>query len=101
MREKLSDSPHLWTLFKSPSGDGLKAVFRVPADQAKHAGSFRAVEQHVKKLTGVQIDQACKDVARLCFLSYDPELIYNGAQERLSLCRNQRNHPVSATASLI
>ena len=101
MREKLSDSPHLWTLFKSPSGDGLKAVFRVPADQAKHAGSFRAVEQHVKQLTGVQIDQACKDVARLCFLSYDPELIYNGAQERLSLCRNQRNHPVSATASLI
>src|SRR5882724_12351115 len=76
VREKLSDSPHLWTLFKSPSGDGLKAVFRVPADIAKHAGSFRAVEQHVKQLTGVQIDQACRDVARLCFLSYDPELIH-------------------------
>jgi hypothetical protein len=77
VREKLSDSPHLWTLFKSPGGDGLKAVFRVPADQAKHAGSFRAVELHVKKLTDVQIDQACRDVARLCFLSYDPELIHN------------------------
>jgi Protein of unknown function (DUF3987)/VirE N-terminal domain len=76
VREKLLDSPHLWTLFKSPGGDGLKAVFRVPADQARHTGSFRAVEQHVKKLTGVQIDQACRDVARLCFLSYDPELIY-------------------------
>jgi hypothetical protein len=78
VREKLSDSPHLWTLFKSPSGDGLKAVFRVPADQAKHAGSFRAVEQHVNQLTGVQIDQACKDVARLCFLSYDPGIYHNG-----------------------
>jgi hypothetical protein len=76
VREKLSESPHLWTLFKSPSGDGLKAVFRVPADKARHAGSFRAVEQHVKQLTGVQIDQACSDVARLCFLSHDPELIY-------------------------
>jgi hypothetical protein len=76
VREKLSDSPYLWTLFESPSGDGLKAVFRVPADLAKHAGSFRAVEQHVKRLTGVQIDEACKDVARLCFLSYDPELIH-------------------------
>jgi len=77
VREKLSESPYLWTLFKSPSGDGLKAVFRVPADQAKHAGSFRAIEQHVRQLTGVQIDQACRDVARLCFLSYDPGIYHN------------------------
>jgi hypothetical protein len=76
VREKLAKSPHLWALFTSPSGNGLKAVFRVPADPAKHAGSFRAIEQHVKELTGVQIDQACKDVARLCFLSCDPRLIH-------------------------
>jgi len=77
VREKLLASPHLWALFTSPSGEGLKAVFRVPADAAKHAGSFRAVEQHVRELTGKQIDQSCKDVARLCFLSYDPELYHN------------------------
>jgi len=76
-RQKLKDSPNLWALFVSPSGDGLKAVFKVPADVAKHAGSFRAVEQHVRELTGVQIDEACKDVARLCFLSHDPELYHN------------------------
>jgi hypothetical protein len=28
---------------------GLKAVFRVPADGAKHPGSFRAVAQHVRE----------------------------------------------------
>jgi hypothetical protein len=77
IRQKLKDSPHIWTLFVSPSGDGLKAVFKVPADAAKHAGSFRAVEHHVRELTGAQIDQACKDAARLCFLSYDPQLVYN------------------------
>src|SRR5204862_6306662 len=76
-REKLKASPHLWALFRSPSGEGLKAVFRVAADVAKHAGSFRAVEKHVLELAGVQIDQSCKDTARLCFLSYDPELFYN------------------------
>jgi Protein of unknown function (DUF3631)/VirE N-terminal domain len=76
-RQKLKDSPNLWALFVSPSGDGLKAVFKVPADAAKHAGSFRAVEQHVRELTGVQIDEACKDVARLCFLSHDSDLYYN------------------------
>jgi hypothetical protein len=77
VREKLKASSHLWTLFVSPSGDGLKAVFRVPADAAKHAGSFRAVEKQVRELTTKQIDQSCKDPARLCFISYDPELYHN------------------------
>jgi hypothetical protein len=77
VREKLSHSPHVWAMFISPSGDGLKVVFRVPADASQHRGSFRAVEQHVKELVGVQIDESCKDVARLCFLSYDPEIFHN------------------------
>jgi hypothetical protein len=76
-RQKLLTSPHAWAVFTSPSGDGLKAVFKVPADVTKHGGSFRAVEQHIRALTGVQIDEACKDVARLCFLSHDPELYHN------------------------
>ena len=76
-RQKLLSSPYAWAVFTSPSGGGLKVVFRVPADVAKHSGSFRAVEQHVRELTGVQIDEACKDVARLCFLSHDPELYHN------------------------
>ncbi len=96
LREKLSTSPHLWTLFKSPGGEGLKAVFRVPADVTKHPGSFRAVEQHVKQLTGAQIDEACKDVARLCFLSYDPDVYHNAnaiAIEPLPLPEKPRPAP--------
>ena len=55
----------------------MKAVFCVPADVTRHIGSFRAVEQHVRTLTGIQVDKACKDVARLCFISYDPQLHVN------------------------
>src|SRR5206468_3166887 len=50
---KLKTSHHVFALFVSPSGDGLKAIFRVPADASKHAGSFRAVERHVLDLTGI------------------------------------------------
>ncbi len=74
VRAKLKTSPHLYALFLSPTGNGLKAVFRVPADPSKHSGSFRAVEKHVLDLTGIQVDQKCKDPARLCFMSYDPEI---------------------------
>ena len=77
VREKLLTSPHLFALFLSPTGDGLKAIFRVPADASKHLGSFRAVSRHVLDITGVQVDQACKDVARLCFVSNDPQAYFN------------------------
>jgi hypothetical protein len=77
IRKKLEASLHVFALFLSPSGNGLKAVFRVPADAQKHAGSFRAVEAHVKQLTGIQIDESGKDIGRLCFMSYDPELYHN------------------------
>src|SRR5262245_28679336 len=77
IRKKLLNSPHLWALFVSPSGDGLKAVYRVSADAQKHPASWRAVQKHVLELTGVQIDQSGKDPARLCFLSFDPDLYHN------------------------
>lgn len=82
VRKKLQESPYVFALSVSPSGDGLKPIFLVLADASKHAGSFRAVEKHVRSLTGIQIDQACKDLARLCFMPYDPELYVNvNAQE--------------------
>lgn len=77
VRAKLAQSPHLWAMFVSPTGTGLKAVFRVPADKEKHAASFRAVEKHVLLLTGTKIDGACKDVARLCFVTFDPDAFLN------------------------
>jgi hypothetical protein len=77
IRKKLMSSPYVWAVFLSPSGDGLKAVFRAPADACKHVSSFSAVEKHVRELTDARIDESCKDVARLCFLSYDPETYHN------------------------
>ena len=72
-RARLRDSMHLWADFVSPTGDGLKAVFRVRADGETHKASFRAVEQHVHQLTGLRIDKSCSNVGRLCFLSFDPD----------------------------
>jgi hypothetical protein len=83
VRAKLLTSPYLVGLFRSPTGRGLKAIFRVPADAQKHLGSFRAIERHVLELTGVHVDQACKDVARLCFVSCDPDCYYNPAAQEI------------------
>ena len=86
-RAKLQASPHLVAVFLSPTGSGIKALFRVPPDPAKHRGSFAAVAAHVKDLTGLDIDPACKDVARLCFVSYDPDLwLRDSEAEELAEC---------------
>jgi Protein of unknown function (DUF3987)/VirE N-terminal domain len=75
--KQLLTSPYLWALFRSPTGKGLKVILRVPADASKHLASFRAVEQQVLKLTGIQIDQSRKDLAGLCFVSFDPDCYFN------------------------
>ncbi|MFZ3374804.1 MAG: BT4734/BF3469 family protein, partial [Chthoniobacterales bacterium] len=97
--EKLKSSPHLWAMFRSPTGDGLKCVFRVRADAAKHKQSFRAVEEHVHALAGTQVDQACSDVARLCFFSYDPETFVNEAAIELQPLDIEK--PASPTATTL
>ena len=80
-REKLKDSPHLAILFVSPSDDGLKAVFRAPADASQHLGSYLAVKKHIAELCGdavaQKLDEKSKDITRLCFLSHDPHLHFN------------------------
>jgi BT4734-like, N-terminal domain len=94
VRDNLLKSPFLWALFVSPTGDGLKAFFRVPADPLKHLASFGAVERHVLELTATQIDQTCKDPARLCFVSFDPNLWFNpDAREMTLLPKLQTTRP--------
>jgi hypothetical protein len=74
IRAKLITSPYAVAVFCSPTGTGLKAIFRVAADAAAHLDSFNAVRAHVKELTGDETDPACKDATRLCFVSDDPDL---------------------------
>jgi hypothetical protein len=77
VRQKLSTSPYLYFLHESPTGEGLKATFSVSPDQSKHTGSFRAIQQHVRELTGAEVDTAASDLARISFASWDPFAYYN------------------------
>ena len=73
-KEKLVSDPHVLCAFISPTGSGVKAVFRCDPER-DHYDSFKAAEHYVKEHFGLQIDAACKDVARICFVSHDPEAV--------------------------
>lgn len=72
VRDLIVSDPHTLGAFISPTGTGLKVIFRV--DPAKpHLESFKAAERFVLEHFGLEVDQACKDVSRMCFVSHDPQ----------------------------
>ena len=60
--------------FISPGGLGCKAIVRIdtPADDAEHKQAFHALAEKWKG-RGITLDPSGKDVARLCYMSHDPQ----------------------------
>src|SRR5262249_37712842 len=83
-RSTLGTDPHLVYLFISPSGVGLKFGMYVSgytdADTYRHA--WLAVERYLVETypdLAVSTDGCCKDVSRMCYMSWDPALHQNPA----------------------
>ena len=83
LRDRLAKDQHVLFCFLSPTGSGLKVGFRVPADDQRHSDSFAAVAAHVERMYGEEIDPACKNLSRLCFVSHDPDLYVNCEAEEM------------------
>jgi len=70
------NDPNSLYVFISPSGNGFKMGVKVDSSGENHCQAFEQVKAHYLPLFGEKIDQL-PDVARLCFMSYDPEAFYN------------------------
>jgi hypothetical protein len=69
-RELLGPDEYIYACWLSPSGTGVKALIRIPTDD--HFGSFQALQKRYPEL-----DRSCKDVCRVCYESYDPDIHIN------------------------
>lgn len=76
IKERLRGESHTYAFFESPSR-GLKVFVKTDSSIATHKDYFNAIREHFDGLTGIESDKSVKDVARLCFYSYDPELYVN------------------------
>jgi putative DNA primase/helicase len=74
LREALKAYHVVHAIALSPSGDGLKVFFNVVNDPARHLDSFRTIKKFILDGAGLEVDEQCKDVARICFFTYDPDL---------------------------
>ena len=73
----IANDPHSYITFLSASGTGVKVVSKIapkPISAATHRRAWAAISEYYAKLLGVAADKSGKDVARLCYLCYDPNV---------------------------
>lgn len=68
-------------MFTSPSGDGVKWIIPIELKGWEHARLFKAVANCIKSTGLPPVDNSGSDVARSCFLPYDPQAYLNPKYE--------------------
>ena len=72
-RDKLKENEYIYSAFISPSGNGVKAIFKVPAEIANHKKYYEAMCETFD----AKLDTKTKDISRVCYESSDDELWIN------------------------
>jgi hypothetical protein len=85
----INEDPHTFISFISPNGDGLKVVIKIDIDSSAdnqtviryHLAFWHQLKNYYLDCYGLQIDKACKNVDRLCFLPWDEDIYVNEDSE--------------------
>ncbi len=77
VRRILQDDPFTHIGFISPSGNGYKVFVLIEPSVVFHRVIFECLRNYYSSKYSLKIDPSCKNVGRLCFLSYDPEIYLN------------------------
>lgn len=77
-KESLYEDAYIYSTWISPSGLGVKALVKIPKDPTNHKAYFDKLKQH---FNSDKFDEACSDIPRFCFESYDPNIYINHNSE--------------------
>lgn len=81
----IAEIPYTFLCFISPSGNGLKVFVEVNTGIEHHDTAYLQVQQFYEEATGLKADPSCKDITRLCFMSYHPGLYKNIRNEKFKV----------------
>jgi hypothetical protein len=73
-KENLSKNKYVFSVFISPSGNGLKVLVKIPADAENHTMYFNSLEKY---FNSTYFDKTSKNLSRVCYESYDPLIAIN------------------------
>lgn len=78
---KITQSPYTLACFLSPGGKGYKVFIQVNSGLIQHDIAYKKVMNHYEQVTELKCDPKCKDVTRLCFISFDANCFINTKNE--------------------
>ncbi len=67
------------SIWLSPSGYGLKALINVASSPEMHKYAFDSIAKYLYLNFDIQADKSGSDICRLCFVSYDPDILMKEA----------------------
>lgn len=78
---QLRDDPYVYAFWLSPSGRGYKGLVLLDYGEVElndpaywHREAFNQLDIYFTTQYGITLDKKCKDVPRLCYVSFDPNL---------------------------
>ena len=72
-RDTLKKNEYIYSAFVSPSGNGVKALFKIPASINDHKKYYESMCETFD----AKLDTKTKDISRVCYESYDADLWIN------------------------
>ena len=78
IRQNLINDQHTLMAFTSPSGHGIKTIFKASfSDDRTFKIAWNQIAGYLKDKYSIKADSSGKDICRLCCVSYDPDAYFN------------------------
>ncbi|AUC23200.1 hypothetical protein BTO15_14340 [Polaribacter sejongensis] len=77
IKNKLANDKYIYSVWLSPSNEGLKALVKINSSPKDHKSSFNSLKKYFKENYDIDLDNSGSDITRLCFVSWDEELFLN------------------------
>lgn len=71
-KAEIASNEFVYSVFVSPSGDGLKVLVKIPPSIDNHRKHYKALLKRFPELDATSIN-----ISRVCFESYDPDIYIN------------------------
>ena len=94
--EILKKDPFSFSVFLSPSGNGIKVLVKISNNKNEHSKCFKSLEKYYHKEYNLKIDPQCKDITRAMFLSYDPNIFVNENSEVFKIIKYTTNNIIES-----
>ena len=95
LKKRLAGDKYIHLAFISPSGRGIKIFTRVQYNNESVKNQIDEFNLYINEFItyieskyNVTCDKSARDITRLCFLSYDKDLIYNANSDYFTLAIN-------------